>query len=149
MSVRVRVELEAIAQMRAAVLWWRENRPAAGNLALQELREAIALLREQPDAGAIYRRYRAGAVRRVLLPKTRNHLYWEHDADAGILTVLALLGGGAWPQAVAQGDREAMRAARVAALGGGQGRGARQELRSAFAPSQMPSHWVGVKRLQG
>ena len=81
--------------------------PAAGNLLLQELREAIALLRERPNAGAIYSRYRAGVVRRVLLPKTRNHLYCEYDADARILTVLALWGAvrGRRPSLKVTGDR--------------------------------------------
>ncbi len=43
MSISLRVELAAVAQMRAAVLWWHENRQAAPDLLREELREAIVL----------------------------------------------------------------------------------------------------------
>ena len=41
---------------------------------------------------AVFLRYLAGEVRRLLLPKSRYHLYYEYDADSKELTVLALWG---------------------------------------------------------
>jgi hypothetical protein len=81
----------AIVQMAA---WWRTNRPAAPNLFLRELAAALKRIKSAPTSFAVYRTTREGegAVRRVLLPKTKNHVYFVHAAAAGLVRVVILWG---------------------------------------------------------
>lgn len=69
---------EARQQVRQIDAWWRENRPAAPNLFVAELDQATDLLRNAPSIGA---RYEAGSqfVRRLLLRRTRYHVYFVED----------------------------------------------------------------------
>lgn len=71
----MKVELSAEAQAQAERIdaWWRENRPAAANLFAEELETALRTLAETP---AVTLRYAPRPdVRRLLLRRTRHHLY--------------------------------------------------------------------------
>jgi plasmid stabilization system protein ParE len=80
----------ATKQTRRALAWWRENRSAAPDLLEQELRSVLALVAVAPTLGAIARDTRIKEVRRVLLRRTRYHVYYRVDAALGRLEVLAL-----------------------------------------------------------
>lgn len=58
--------------------WWREHRTAAPELFVEELAAALELIREQPNTPAVHAVTPQGAVRRVLMPKTRSHVYYVH-----------------------------------------------------------------------
>lgn len=88
MSIHVTFSRRAAAHARAASAWWRENRGAAPDLFDHELESAIASLAVTPDIGAPYQP-RPG-LRRVLLQRTRYHLYYRHDEDSGEVVVLAV-----------------------------------------------------------
>ena len=60
-------------------MWWRENRPAAPDLLEQELQSVLALVASAPTLGAVARDARVKDVRRVLLRRTRYHVYYWVD----------------------------------------------------------------------
>jgi plasmid stabilization system protein ParE len=80
----------ATLQARRAVAWWRENRPVAPDLLEQEIRSVLGLVASAPTLGAVARDTRVKNVRRVLVRRTRYHVYYRVDAGGAQLEVLAL-----------------------------------------------------------
>lgn len=72
--------------------WWRENRPAARDLFARELAEARALLAATPEMGSPYAERQGVLVRRTLLPKTHQHVYYEVDRENDLVMILAVWG---------------------------------------------------------
>jgi plasmid stabilization system protein ParE len=92
----VRFRGRASAQAKAIDSWWPENRPAAPELFVDELAGAVGLLATAPEAGVPYRPRGAAGVRRLLLPKTRYHIYYRYDREnqvVGILAIRSCVGG--------------------------------------------------------
>ena len=89
-TLTVAVTPRAARQMRAALAWWREHRLAAPEMLDQELRGVIAVITAAPTLGASARDTRLAGVRRILLRRTRYHLYYRVDPGAGRLDILAL-----------------------------------------------------------
>jgi plasmid stabilization system protein ParE len=87
--VRIRIVPAAQEQIREAVRWWRENRPAAPNAISHELRRAFQLLRAQPAIGARARSVGLESVRRILLARVHHHLYYRVSQDQDEIEVLA------------------------------------------------------------
>lgn len=54
--------------------------------------EARRLLASTPELGTPYVERRGVLVRRVLLRRSENHLYYEIDRTAGIVMILAVWG---------------------------------------------------------
>lgn len=73
-------------------LRWREHRPASRDLFARELAEAGELIAGTPSAGSTYSTGGGKAYRRVLLPRTRNHVYVEVDASQDRVVVHAIWG---------------------------------------------------------
>jgi hypothetical protein len=71
---------------------WREHRPATRDLFARELASIKALLQHVPHTGSMYTVLDALPVRRLLLPKTRTHVYYSIDVDQDLVTVLAVWG---------------------------------------------------------
>lgn len=90
MRYRVSVALRAHRQIHAAAKWWAKNRPAAPALLREELQGAYALIGELPLAGEAVPHSRIAGLRRVLLGRTRYHLYYVVSDDDGVIEVLAL-----------------------------------------------------------
>lgn len=76
MNRRVRTTSEADEHVRAIDEWWREHRKAASSLFLDELDAAFALIASAPDVGRPYRRSPVDGTRRVLLARSRYHVYY-------------------------------------------------------------------------
>ena len=72
--------------------WWRENRPAARDLFARELAEARALLAATPEADSPYAERQGVLVRRVLLPRSQQHVYYEVDRENDLVMILAVWG---------------------------------------------------------
>lgn len=83
---------EAERQVSEMDTWWREHRPKASNLFARELAEIGELLSSTPTMGSKYVTRSGKQVRRVLMPKTRKHLYFEIDEDQRRIVVLAVWG---------------------------------------------------------
>ena len=75
--MRVVFTLEADEQADAMDVWWRSNRPDARDLFANELAQAVTLLAEFPSLGSKYRTRSGRELQRLLLPRTKNHIYFE------------------------------------------------------------------------
>ncbi len=88
MSLFVRTTPEADAQIRNIDEWWRNNRPAAPDLFLNELAASFDLIGHAPHIGRLYRRSDVPGTRRVLLAQSRYHVYYVPQLD--VVKVLAI-----------------------------------------------------------
>ena len=89
MKHRIAFLPEARAEIERIGRWWRSNRRENPRLFRQELHEAIALLVEQPEAGA----HPEGAparVRHIVLPRTQYFIYYQIDRSARAVLVLSV-----------------------------------------------------------
>jgi plasmid stabilization system protein ParE len=78
--VKVELSAEASAQVEKIDAWWRKNRLAAPEMFILELGNALTTLEETPTLGTPYT---AGGkkVRRLLLRRTRYHLYFIEQKE--------------------------------------------------------------------
>lgn len=92
MTIRFRVELspQAYEQLTTINLWWARNRPAAPTLVAAEVETAMEQLASSPDTGPLHDAKALLPVRKLLMPRSRYHLYYEVDAASATVHVLAL-----------------------------------------------------------
>ena len=90
MSFRVQVTAEARKQLLEIDAWWTTNRPEAPDLILREFSRALALLAMAPTAGRVYVGHPSAEFRRLLLPRSRFHVYYLVDAAAGVVLIAAV-----------------------------------------------------------
>jgi len=88
---RYRVEFSPAASRHAeqAHNWWRANRPAATLLFRRELAVAIRQLTRSPASSAAYEHPDAPVMRRLLLPRTRYHVYFVVDEPGRVVRIHA------------------------------------------------------------
>jgi plasmid stabilization system protein ParE len=86
----VKLTLRAAAEIRRASAWWRANRPAVPHALAEDLERAFELVAAQPGIGARARNAKKEAVRRLLLSRTGYYLYYQVNAEASRIEVLAL-----------------------------------------------------------
>ncbi len=87
---RVGFSRTADAQVETIESWWRENRPAAPELFRIELEAAVRLLETSPLIGRLYLGAPVPAVRRLVIGRSRYHVYWEVDDSSQDVTILAV-----------------------------------------------------------
>jgi plasmid stabilization system protein ParE len=90
MSVQLVITGNAKAALRGIDDWWGEHQPERAQLFLDEVDRALELLRVLPGVGPPYLEAGAPNIRRLLLPKTQHHIYYEYVPDDSILTVLTV-----------------------------------------------------------
>ncbi len=78
---RVVTTREADDDARGIDLWWMSNRPAAPNLFVEELADAIALLAIEPGVGIRYASRAIPGLHRMLLRASRYHVYYTYNDD--------------------------------------------------------------------
>lgn len=78
--MNVRLTSEAEVQAEACDTWWRENRDVR-DLFARELRDTKARLVSRPKLGTVYTILDGKQVRRILMPKTRRHVYFVAEDD--------------------------------------------------------------------
>lgn len=78
--------------------WWRKNRPSSPDLFLMELERMLTAVALVPSLGAPSLSERLRGLRRVLLKKTRYHVFYRVRGD--VLEVLAV-----WHAARGKGPR--------------------------------------------
>lgn len=89
--MKVRFTRRALADAKRAKAWWHKNRPAARDLFELELTTTLDRIRTTPILGGAYQaRGFEVPVRRVLLPKTQNHVYYAVEQDE--IVVLSVWG---------------------------------------------------------
>jgi len=89
-KIRVRTTRQADEQALRIGEWWRQHRIAAPMLFVDELLGALELLEDAPDLGGRYRRAKVPGLRRLLLPRSRYHVYYVHDLAAQGVVLLAV-----------------------------------------------------------
>ena len=67
----------AVHEAERCARWWRENRPAARMLFNEELRAALDQIRTAPQLGSAYQVVAGQEHRRLLMPRTRYHVYYR------------------------------------------------------------------------
>ena len=71
---------EAQQRFEAEDTWWRTNRDSK-DLFVEEFEQALKQLSSMPEAGKPYRRVRGKSIQRVLMEKTRCHVYYACDRE--------------------------------------------------------------------
>jgi plasmid stabilization system protein ParE len=89
----VRISEKAAAQAEQLDAWWAENRPLAPALFAREFASAVALLGVAPGAGARFRRSALPGVRRFVLQKTRNLVFYIYSREIDVVHIIAVWGG--------------------------------------------------------
>jgi plasmid stabilization system protein ParE len=89
----LRLTPRALAEAKRIKAWWRRHRLAAPDLFEQEFAAALDRIAQWPGAGKLYEVGDLGVpVRRVILPKTLNHVYYAVDGqDVVVLSVWGAL----------------------------------------------------------
>jgi plasmid stabilization system protein ParE len=89
----VRIVLLAEAQRRfeSEDEWWRDNRDAK-ELFVEEFEQTLERIVAQPEVGQTYRSTRGRLIQRVLMMKTRCHVYYFHDREHDLVEVHTIWG---------------------------------------------------------
>jgi beta-galactosidase GanA len=97
--LRVEFTSDAKAEVRQIRRWWRRHRTKAPDLFNQELRQAQQRLAVAWAEGQEYDYFDGDLVRRVLLERTRNHVYYIVLEDQKLVQIVAVHGAvcGAGP----------------------------------------------------
>jgi toxin ParE1/3/4 len=82
------LQRRAIQEIEEINAWWRVNRPASPDLFLREFESMLIAAAMMPTLGATVRGERAPGLRRVLLRRTRYHVYYRVRGE--VLEVLAV-----------------------------------------------------------
>jgi plasmid stabilization system protein ParE len=90
----VKVKLTPRAQRRIKLLgkWWRENRPNAPNLFEEELAWAQRELISRPHLASHYETVSDKTFRRLLLPRTEQHVYYVVEEAPGLVIIHTVWG---------------------------------------------------------
>lgn len=90
--MKVQVSRHAVARELTIELWWRQNRLDAPDLFSEELIEALAYIEDFPEVPPIFKELDGYPVRRVLLKKTRQWVYYTVRRDLGIILIETIWG---------------------------------------------------------
>jgi plasmid stabilization system protein ParE len=88
--VKLRFSGPARRQASDIDTWWRENRPSSPDLFARELRDARLMLEGAPESGTPYSVPGDRSYRRVVLRRTKAHLYYFLDHENGHIEVAAV-----------------------------------------------------------
>jgi hypothetical protein len=89
--VRVRFTPEARLAVREKRTWWEQHREKAPRLFVEELAAVVAKLREGTDKERQQYAARSGRIIwRLLMPKTRTHVYYRVSESAGDVEILVV-----------------------------------------------------------
>ena len=82
---------EAQRRFEAEDQWWRQHRDAQDSF-VDEFEQTLDLLSKAPEVGQIYRHARGKLIQRVLMKKTRCHVYYFHDRQHDLVEVHSVWG---------------------------------------------------------
>jgi plasmid stabilization system protein ParE len=89
---RHRVEFSpgALAQAAAVAAWWQEHRSRAPDLFRVELQAAIERLATMPRSGREYERSDVRGMYRMIMPRTRYHVYYTILEERSMVWIHAI-----------------------------------------------------------
>jgi plasmid stabilization system protein ParE len=89
--LRIRFTPEALQVARAKRAWWEQHRDKARRLFVLKLATVVAKLRDGADEERQRYALRDGRIiRRLPMPKTRNHVYYRLDPAGGVVEILVI-----------------------------------------------------------
>ena len=90
----MKLRVGKLAQRQASRIeqWWVENRRAAPSLFTDELEQTFRQICESPGSGIGWPTERRPTLRRILMPRTENHVYFRVDEKDQTIHVLAVWG---------------------------------------------------------
>ncbi len=94
-GLKVQFEPDARIDAEAIDAWRRENRAAAPSLFRDELERWVGTVAMNPNIGRVVRER---ITRRVLLPRTRYHLYFRVDANTLVIVAIWHAARGSGPE---------------------------------------------------
>ena len=94
MKRRIVVSPEAAEEIDSIDAWWRANRDKAPDLFATELERAFETIATVPLAGRLQRQVALRDVRRVVLRRTRFHVYYRLEgSEVHVLVVWGAIRG--------------------------------------------------------
>jgi plasmid stabilization system protein ParE len=93
MKIRVEFEPDAIEQVEALDLWWREHRPGAASQVVDEIVRLRDLLSETPEIGVPYTWRGVQNVRWLRLQKTPYKAYYHFESGGDVVTIVCVWSG--------------------------------------------------------
>jgi plasmid stabilization system protein ParE len=91
--VKLRVGKRAQKQAERIDDWWVNHRPEAPTLFTDELEETFQHICERAAAGVRWPTARRPFLRRILMARTENHVYFQVDDKTQTVHVLSVWGG--------------------------------------------------------
>jgi len=86
--MRLRLAPRALSEAKRKKTWWQKNRQSSPDLFEEEFNVIVRSIQSAPGAGAIYPSRFDIVIRRVLMTKTKNHVYFTAtDTEVVILSV--------------------------------------------------------------
>jgi hypothetical protein len=82
---------EAQQRFLAEDRWWREHRDAK-DVFLDEFQDVLRQIASTPGLGQRYRRAGGKLIQRMLMKKTRGHVYYVHDSERDIVEIHSIWG---------------------------------------------------------
>ena len=79
-------------RVKLVATWWRKNRPSSPTLFDDELDAVIDMLKRQPMLGAEYQMRGGEIVRRTLLKKSAQHVYYSVDETNNAIVIYSVWG---------------------------------------------------------
>ena len=90
--MKLRVGKRAQQQAKKIEAWWVEHRPAAPTLFTDELEGTFWHICNVRDAGVRWPTPRRPTLRRILMPRSGNHVYFLTDEATATVHVMAIWG---------------------------------------------------------
>jgi plasmid stabilization system protein ParE len=99
-NVQLKLARRAQIQVERMEAWWAAHRPAAPDLFAREFRDALQYILTTPGAGTPWPTPRRLDLKRVLMPRTKNHIYFRVEESGKVVHVLSVWGAprGATPK---------------------------------------------------
>lgn len=90
----MKVRFTQRAQRRAKLVaeWWRQHRPVAPALFEEELAGLVGKRVERPTVGIVYQTLDGQVIRRRLMPRTAQHVYYSVDESNLTIVIHAVWG---------------------------------------------------------
>ena len=90
--MKIRYTDEGKARLRFVAEWWRENRDKNPYLFEDELEKALELLEDTPEIGERYQKVAGVQWYRLLLKKSRQHVYYCIDRENDVIEIASVWG---------------------------------------------------------
>jgi plasmid stabilization system protein ParE len=87
--MNVRLTPRALSEAERSKTWWQKNRPRSPSVFNEKMATALEQIQTVPTVGAVYPSSFGRTVRRLLMPKTKNHVYYlVRENEVVVLSVL-------------------------------------------------------------